>query len=978
MTMTSEDLMKAMDFARFDPAAKALDVLDAVDDNLAGNYRLVDPTSPFMLMWEYAAACGAHVLNGIDVLNRKRYPGLALTMEDLHLHMTDRDFLNVFNKPPVLPITLLVSRDEVIRYAVEVTAGGMKKLVMPKNSNFTCNGYTFTAEYPIEFRIPPVGEPTVVYGTPLNGVLNPSNGNLLEVDQVAGSDGVPMLRLLANMSQMAINSQVYPLNQATVWNTRIAFNDLYSYCRAYVRARDAAGVPYWKEIKVNYTRQVFDPYDPTVLVRLYDKVIDCYLPQIYQTTGQVTGELRIDVYTTKGVNDMVFEGFSANDWSEEWLDLDSEDQGKYTANWGLLSTYSVYSDQYTTGGKPALTLEELRNRVMQHNTGEINIPITPVNLDFVLGDMDYTSVKDVDAITKRTLNATRVMESPQDKYTITPISGAVENLIVRMADLNGIPGVSHNTDSVTIHPSVLFRSVDGGMTIVSQSEINDLYQLKPEAMARAVSSAGYRFSPFHWVLDAANESFEVRAYYLDAPTIEGRQFWMENPSLQLDLQAAQTFTVSRTEKGYLIHLLTKSGDLYKDLEDYQLHVQLAYTPPGESAKAYLNGTLIAKQDGDRVYEFLLETNYAINANDAMTLRNFSMFGDGPLDHLINLSVTFDVIYTVSDYTVVDMKEGDIDNDKNRNMLPYDSVGILQERVQVKLGSPLKYLWAGSRSITTEADYQVYDDDVPELYTEPVFEMDPNNPSMMKVDVVNGKVVTYLLHQVGEPVIKNGVQQYRKFKGDFVLDANGNKILVSPRQLARQIDLTLFDGRYYFANDKSTEDYLKLVCTKMLQWSDTDMGNTNKTVLEKTKLYLKPIATNGKVRCVVESGSSVVLDAEQSPKVQVYMTEAGWNNEVLKSGIRTTIIQQLATDFAKDRIEALETAEAIKKNAGSEVITVRVSNLGGDKNYPLISMADNSGRLSVRKKLTALPDGTFTVEEDVDVQFLKHLPALADK
>lgn len=978
MTMTSEDLMKAMDFARFDPAAKALDVLDAVDDNLEGNYRLVDPTSPFMLMWEMAAACGAHVLNGIDVLNRKRYPGLALTMEDLHLHMTDRDFLNVFNKPPVLPVTVLVSRDEILRHAVEVTAGGMKKLVMPKNSSFTCNGYTFTMEYPIEYRIPPVGEPTVVYGTPLNGVLNPSNGNLLQVDQVAGSDGVPMIRAVASVSQMAISSEVYPLNQSTVWNTRIAFNDLYSYCRAYVRARDVSGAPYWKEIKVNYTRQVFDPYDPTVLVRLYDKVIDCYLPQIYQTTGQVTGELRIDIYTTKGVNDMVFEGFSAKDWSEEWVDLDSEDQGKYTANWSLLSTYSVYSDQYTTGGTPALSLEELRNRVMQHNTGQINIPITPVNLEFVLADMDYTSVTDVDSITKRTLNATRTMETPQDKYTITPISGAVENFIISMSDLNGVPDVSHNGDSVTLHPSILFRSVDGGLTIVSQAEINDLYQLKPEAMARAVSSAGYRFSPFHWVLDASNESFDVRAYYLDAPTIEGRQFLMENPSLQLDLQTAQTFTVSRTEKGYLIHLLTQSGQLFKDLEDYQVHVQLAYTPPGESTMAYLNGTLLTKQDGDRVYEFLLETNYAINANDAMTLRNFSMFGDGPLDHLIDLDVTFDVIYAVSDYTVVGMKESDIDNAKNRNMLPYDSVGILQERVQVTLGSPLKWLWAGSRSITTEADYEVYEDNVPEYYTEPVFEMDPNNPSMMKVDVVNGKVVTYLLHQVGDPVLVDGKQKYKKFKGDFILDANGNKILKSSRQIARQIDLTLFDGRYYFANDLSTENYLKLVCTKMLQWSQTDMGNTNKTVLEKTKLYLKPIATNGKVKCVVESGVSVVLDAEQSPKVQVYMTEAGWNNETLKSGLRTTIIQQLAADFKGNRVAPLDTAEAIKNKSGSEVITVRVSGLGGDKNYPLITLADGSGRLSVRKKLTALPDGTFTVEEDVDIQFLKHLPALADK
>ena len=972
MTMTSEDLMKAMDDARFDPAGKALSVLDAVDDNLAGNYRLVDPSTPFMLLWEMAAASGAHVLNAIDVLHRKRFPGLALTAEDLYLHMTDRDFLNIFSKPPSAPFTILVSRDEILRYAVEVTPGGMRKLVMPKNSVFTCAGVPFTLEYPIEFRIPPVGEPSVVYGVPVNGVLHESNGNLLETVQDTSTDGTPMLMVKASVSQMEIMSEVYQLNQAVVWNTRMTFRNLYHYTRAYSRVRNDDGTLGWKEIRVSYTDQTFDPYVPTVLVKVYSGVMEARIPLVYQTSGLITGELRLDVYTTRAENDTRWDGYTPNEWSEEWIDLDNEDNGKYTANWAKVSTYSVYCDGYTSGGSKALTLEQLRDRVMQHNTGAINLPITQVNLAQVLSDSEYNSVKDVDAITKRTLNATRALATPLDKYTVTPISAAVENIVVRMAELNGIPGVTHNGDSVTLHPSVLFKHQDGAISFVRQGEIDDLRQLKPEAMARQISSAGYRFSPFHWVLDAANESFAVRCYYLDAPEILSRRYTLENPTLQLDLKTAKTIIVERVEAGYQIYVLTQSGELYQDLDDTQVQVQLAYTPPGESSMAYLNGTLIAKDGKDRVYGFLLETTYAIDAADTLTLKNFSMFGDGPLPHQIDLTVEFNLIYTVSGYKVLDMKETTIDQDKNRNMLPYDAIGILQERVRVKLGSPLKYLWSGSRTVTTEADYEVYDYNVPAFYKEN--ELAENPDGSLKIELVDGKLVTEIVHKAGDPVLmSDGSPKYDKYAGDFVRDVNGDKVLKTGRQLARQIDLTLFDGRYYFANDQSTINYMTTICDKLLQWAGSDMTETNKRALEKTTLYLKPMATTGMLKAIVEGGASVTLQAEQAFKVTVYMNENDWKNEELKEKLRVAIIGYLAEGLNLATTVVQDIGNAAKENSGGSIIAIRIQGLGGDKNYPLVTMADDSGRMSIAKKLTALPDGTYTVEEDVDFSFVRHLP-----
>lgn len=973
MTMTSEDLIRAMDDARFDPAGRARSVLDVVDDNTNGIYRLVDPTSPFMLVWEMGAAAGAHTLNGVEVLTRKRYASLAMSVEDIYLHMTDRDYLGIFANPPKAPLTFLISQDEILKYAVEVTPGGMRKLVMPKNSSFICNGYAFTMEYPVEFRIQPTGGMTVVYGTPVNGVLHEASGNLLTWDTM-DYEGIPMVRVEMDVYQMNIVSNTYQTNAATVFNTRIAYTDSYHYCRAFTRQRDSVtGLVSWKEISVTYTDQVFNPSKPTLLAKVYAGVVEVRIPLIYLTSGQITGEIRIDLYTTKAQNDVLFEGFDTKTWIDDWLDLDNEDNGKYTANWSKLSTYSVYCDGYTSGATPALTLDQLRDRVMDHNTGPINLPITTVNLQRVLGDDGYQSVTDVDAITKRILNATKTLPVPLDKYTLTPISAAVENFIVRMADLNGMDGVSHNGDRVTLHPSLLFKNVDGGTSIVNTAEIQDLYQLKTEAMARAVSSGGYRFSPFHWVLDGSDESFAMRCYYLDAPQITARQFIVENPSLQLELNTASTFTVTRVDKGYEIHLITSSGKSYQDLDDSQVQVQLAYTPPGETSMAYLNGTLITKSGAERVFEFLLETNYDIDKTDAMTLKNFSMFSDGVLDHPIVLAPKFDVIYTVSDYKVQDMKETTIDTAKNKAMLPFGAVGVLQERVSVKLGTPLSYLWTGSRSIATQADYEVYQADVPAYYATDVLET--NADGSLKVDTIDGKLVTYVTNRAGDPVLgADGEQKYQNYAGDFVLDADGNKILKNARQLARQLDLTLFDGRYYFANDKSTTDYMQQICTKMDQWANTDMAATNQQALEKTKIYFKPLASTGHLSAIVEGGANVTLEAEQRLKVVVYMTENGWKNDDLKNNIRNSIIQTIASAFDGVTVSTMEMTDVISGNVGAEVVGLRITGLGGDKNYPVVTMENDSARMALPKKLTALPNGTFTIEEDIDISFVQHLPA----
>jgi hypothetical protein len=974
--LTSDEIIEAMDWARFDPMGQQRDILNKMEEVMDGDIRYCDPTNPAMFLFEAMIAVGAGNMIGMEVLTRKRYASLALTMEDLYLHMADRAYLGIFAEPSMAPIGLMVALEEVRSYAVEVTPGGVRKLVMPKNSSFTVDNTTFTFEYPIEFTFAVNGGLSVVYGTSPNGALHTIASNIINYD-VIDYGGTSFIRLQTTVPQMTITSQIFQTNAAGVFNTTLSFTDQFHYARAYVRVTNGA-VTSWKEVATTHTDQVFNPSVATVLLQVGSGVMSVRVPIVYQTLGLISGELRIDIYTTKAVNDKILTDFDSKAWSVVWEDLDNDDNGLYTAPFMKISTYRAYSDGYTSGGRAALTLEQVRERVTNFNLGPINLPITNVNREQALADDGYDSVVDVDAITKRVFNATRVMPVPLDKYTLTPISTATESMSLRLADLNGLAGTSHNGDRVTLHPSILYRDLDGGVEIVSEAEKSDLFLLKPEATARAISEADYRFSPFHNVLDATNDGFAMRIYYLDAPQVTARQFVQANPSVQLDLQAASAIVVSRVANGYLIHVKTSSQTLYQGLEDDQVEVQLAYTPPGESDMAYLNGIILTKESGERVWEFNLVTNYDIDSNDSLTLLNFSMFGDGPLNHPIGLAPTFDIIYLVSAYTAPNMKPGPIDELKNRNMLPYDSIGVLHERVTISLGSPLKYLWAGSRTVGTPADYELYADDQFDYYTETTYVEDPVTGGMLITLGDDGELHNTVLHNAGDQIfLADGSPQYKYRKGDLVL-VNGEKVLKNPRQLARQIDLTLFDGRYYFANDASSINYMQQICTNMVTWATTDMGATNEKALEKSSIYFKPLATTGQLDAVVGEGADVTIYAEQSLKVLVLMTEVGFKNDDLKTNIRKTIISIIADKFASSSVAIVDISTAVREQSGADVLGLEITGLGGIYNYPLVTLTDGNGRLSIRKKLTSLPDNTYTVEEDIDIVFTPHLPARSQK
>ena len=76
--------------------------------------------------------------------------------------------------------------------------------------------------------------------------------------------------------------------------------------------------------------------------------------------------------------------------------------------------------------------------------------------------------------------------------------------------------VFNNDSRITLTPDILYQNNNGVIDIVPAPTVTDLLTKTPDVVAPLVSSGNYLYTPFHYVLDATNDDFTVRPYYLDS------------------------------------------------------------------------------------------------------------------------------------------------------------------------------------------------------------------------------------------------------------------------------------------------------------------------------------------------------------------------------------------------------------------------------------------------------------------------------
>lgn len=989
MGSSTQSIINAINLVRFNPSAIQRIQLDTLQGILGGTIDMVDASAPFPYLMEMASTVGAAAMTDNAVSVRKLYPSMSMTQEDLYLHMSDRDYIGNFASPGLTRVRLLLSKDEVIASVVPTGVGNVSQITIPRETYFNIGGLIFTMQYPVNIRVMGHGGLNITFDTSAVSPLQnlPTNQVTWQITNIGGINYIDMT---FPVYQMQISTSYGSINASAGFSATYNYPDQYYFARVYV----ATGNNTWQEITTTYTQQVFDLTVPTALLTvLSNNQLQVDIPEIYLTTGQLTTELRVDIYTTKGNIDVDLSDYQVGTNSATWVDLDSSTNSSYVSPFvaplSTLSTVLVASNTTVSGGSNALDFATLRSRVVADALGENSTPITNAQLGSTLSNLGFDAVADVDDVTNRIFQATRALPAPDPKVDKSISSGvgcAVMTLQASFNELITQKTVSNNGNRITIQPKTLYTAINGQISPVSDTTVASLLGLSQDALISAINAGDYVYSPFHYVLDINTNTFAARSYYLDAPSVTSRSFIEENDTLGMSVatglyQLVRTYanTTTGDVDGYALYVITQSESVFEGLADNQITVQLAFIPEGEVDYAYVNGTFVThcNEDGtvnpsgpERMYKFILSTNYDLDANDALCLTSFSMFANGPAHHFAPLSTNFQLIYAVSGVTIQGQTHSAIDNILNLTNLPTSTYGVTQEQFTLQLGYALNGLWNRCRTVVSSQDYARYTAPVPWTYAEDVYARDPVTGNIL-ITNTNGVFSYQILHHAGDPVLDpNTGQPLIRFNiGDVIVDGSGNPTVITTRNTLRQVDMVFLDGLYWFATSAVSQQYIATIPQIIYGWLSNDLATVTPSLLEQTQLFLLPKATMGQVSGQVVAGTPVTIPALQSFTVDYYLTGVGYRNADLRASLTSLTGETLAAAVSASQISVNDIEDTLTAAAGSDVIALKVSGLGGKANdFTTFQVADDSIRLAVGKIATAAPDGTIAIQDNITINF----------
>lgn len=971
--ISTKSLMENIELYRYNPSAIQRTILDYLEATTNGEVDIVDPTNPFVFLLEASCVNTAVAISENRLATRKQYPILAQTEEELYIHMSDKDFVGRFAAPSETNFTFLISRSSMLENMVDDLLEECQKLVIPRNTEVTIENWTFSLEYPIVIRRYANNVLQISYDAISTSPLRALSTNVIDHIVIKNANGSQFIKFTVPLSQFRIETHEFPVQTSTAFLQTVAYSDKYCYCRVfYKKERSTSG---WVEMRTTHTEQVYDPYKPTAVLKVLnsDNTVKVYIPNIYINDSTVDGTVRVDIYTTKGKLTVDMNNYLLTSFKSTLRAIDDvADSNAYTEAMGAVS-YLVYSDTVVSGGNDPLSFADLRERVINNAVGLPDIPITNVQLESNAERGGFKIVRNVDIVTNRIFIATRSLPSPSNPRLITSANISIETFICNMAKLasNSQVFVNGGSSRITLPSTLLYVYNNGLIDIVSDEDLDKYTKLPLTKLSEITKNTKFLYTPFYYVLGTVEDEFEVRAYHLDQPKLTNLNFVEQNPTAQLQVNTA-SFSIEKTKTGYTILVSTKSDNVYKELRDSYVSLQLSFLPKNETNRVFMNGTQLSRNSSskERVYEFRLLSNHDIDTFDQIYIDNFNMTEETlNINTPVPLSARFDLYYTTTSIPDT-FKESKIDSMLGKAHLPPNSIGVTHETIDVTLGHSLKNLWTQSRSVVVGDEYKRYQNDVPMYYEEDVYDLDPVTGSTMSVDLGECSISFNLLHEKGD-IVRNSAGEiaYAHRKGDAILDNYGNPIKDQSLSVEHYCDILFVDGCYYWSTDPNYKTYRSELASVLDKWIYVDLENLNKTLLEQTRIYYYPRKSIGKIEISLSDNNQTTVEAQQSLTVSLYVKENIYKDTQMRDDIRQITVSYLNAALQKSIISMSTITSDLRGLYGDGVVSFNIEGFGGNKNYEVVSLINEHEQFCLKKYLVAQEDGTTIVAEDVTLNFI---------
>ena len=979
---------------KYNPSAIQQIIVNLLANTTNGLVDIPDPTNPLIWLLEASTVNSSASMIESNLCLNKIYPSLAVNEEDLYPHMSDIDFIGIFATPASNNFIFMIQLGSLIQSMVKSDSENCNQVIIPRNTSFTVDIYTFSLQYPVIIKnynldtsnkTPPII--VVTYDTTEISPIMTLSTPIINSKTLTDINNITWLVFQVNTIQTEVKTVTYPIQQSNTFSQNISVNNQFYYARVWYIP---TGTNNWVEIKTTFTDQVYDPNIATAVLKVTDGNLNVYIPSVYIITGLITGSVRIDVYDTLGNITVNLSTYQNSSFTTNLYAIDKKDISIYTNAMQTVMFYA-YSLNLVSGGSNKVTFEALRNLIINNSTGPRNLPITNQQLYNFSNSYGYNIVTDVDIVTNRLFIATKSLPAPNNSVptpntpTVTlPANICIDTFICQLSNLVLNDNVFNNGNRITIGSNTLFQSINGIISIVPKSNIDSLLALIPPALVKAVNNSSYFYNPFHYVLDSNNLIFDVRPYYIDNPNVGYLNFIYNNPTANLTVNTGN-YSIERTTAGYKVTLVTTSNSVYKTLINNLFPiqnlvcVQLSFQPYGETEPAgMLPSTETVLPTGEIVYTFNINTNYDFDNNDNIILTNFTIGTSGIQPLAASLNNTFTVIYTTTSVPL-GFKKSNSDTKLIKTLIPNNSIAVTEESLDIILGIALDNLWAEQRCPAGGTINQVYTTAVPATYQQVIYATDPisgsifatNSDGTLKLDS-NGHLVYTILHNIGDPVLDSNNNPIMLHKvGDFVLDSNRNPIIVSSPTADRQIDMLFVDGLHYFVTDPVFINYKLQIADIISLYATTGLQPLINTLLENSTVYYYPQKALNSVLVSIGNNTTVTIESNQSFNLILYVDTSTINDDGLLATIENQTYLTLNNCLTNTVVSISDMITALQVSYGNSVKAIDLSGLGGSNNYPSVSLVNAHQKLSLATELSMLKNGNLIVVPSVNITFIDY-------
>lgn len=959
MALLKDLSSKLVEYAH-NPAASQEMLLNQLKSNKDTAVEILDPSDPVVYLAEMGVALGHAGMEHDRMLLPKIYPALASSVDDVYRHMSDKDHIDIFHQPSSTVMYLLLSKNDVMNKAVPRDSGGVRRLIIPRDTEYNVAGYTFTQQYPIQIQVLEYGALRIVWDTSVASPISDVSSNALDWEVVnLPNSPDELLRITVPVRQYKITTYNDTISPGLGWSQSFRHPNKMYLARVFIR-NDSN----WVEIAVSYSSQLYDSTIPTAVVRIGTGAVNVSIPEVYINSGTVRGDIRVDIYSTHGELSLALGNYMPDDYELAMRDISGELNKSFYTPLESFSILQPYSDKVTVGGRDALTFRELRDTVIDNATGPRKLPVSDKQLVTTAETLGMEITKPIDYVTGRIFHASAKMPKSTIPTVSSPIGTVSLPLDFSVAQLDALSTVRNNGLRKTITPDTLYEVNQTNLTFSSQTATTLRY-LRNHDLVTYVNKHRLLYSPFHYVIDTNTGTLSARPYHLISPVINNRRFVLSNETTEIDVVTGE-YQILKQDSAYVIRIVTKSRVEYKEIPDEKCFVQLSFVPRGyENTYAHIDGVLVGNIDGERVWEFTLSTNYDIDRNDELIVGGMSIVDNNPTPVPVPLDVEFNVVYGVEDIYPDSFKRSSIDDIVKRPNR--GAIGVTHEQLTVELGKSLKLLWAKSRPITGTIRYR--------RYTEDVYATHPDDV-VSSVDVVTGPegddlVFTYA-HRKDDPILVDGSPVIKHLAGDVVKDSMGSPVVENGRHILYRSNLCVFDARYLFATTDEAKAYRDEVNNYITTVVTDTLPGLGSQLLERTHVFFKPKTSMGEIEVRVGDGTVRYVSAEFRFFVKYYLTTAARRNmellKVLGATTRKTISEILGSNTT---VSVSDITSALKTVLGDAIVSVEVSKLGPEGDIDIYTVLTPTAAPTISKRLEVGAEGAIEIHDDITISYLRH-------